>query len=372
VVAINLLGYPLDTTLAVYGMAIYMILTSFSELFRSSFHAFEKMEYDAAVKIIERVLYFTVGMLVLSLGYGLMGIIMAAVLASIAIFGTSGFFMLRRFVIPSFSLDREFCKKSVKEAFPLALVAIFAMLYFGIDSVMLSIMKGDAPVGIYNAAYNLILGIVIIPTVFTMSIYPLLSRYFKTSINSFRSLYERSIKYLLILAIPTGVGTTLIAPKIIDFLYGVEYTGSALALQLLVWGGVTWFVSLGVNTALRSSNRQKTLAWIAGTAALINILLNLLLIPQMSYVGAGIATIITEFFVLFAGLYKLSGTLPLPRIKNVILKSAASSIVMAVVLYYLIGLHVLLLLAISLVYFPILFLLRGFDKEDFELLRKLR
>lgn len=371
VIVINLLNYPMDTVLAIYGMAIYMILTSFFELFRSSFHAFEKMEYDAAVKLIERGLLFAAGMYVLMAGYGLLGIIVVSVLAAVVGFGISGIFMLWKFVRPSLSLDWEFCKKSVKEAFPLALAVIFALLYFGIDSVMLSIMKGDAPVGIYNAAYNLILGMTIIPMAFSMATYPLLSRYFKTSKESLRFLYERSIKYLVLLAIPMGMGTMLLAPKIIDFFYGAEYASSALTLQMLVWGGVAWFITFGVNTTLRSVNMEKTLAWIAGSAVFLNIGLNLALIPQFSYIGAGIATIITEFFVLFVGLYKLSPALHLPRISRPIVKSVISSIMMLVIIYSLFDLHVLLLVLIALVYFPLLFALRSFDKEDFELLRGL-
>jgi O-antigen/teichoic acid export membrane protein len=371
VTAINLLNYPKDTTLAIYGMAIYMILMSFYELFRSSFHAFEKMEYDAVVKLIERFVLFSAGMYVLLAGFGLMGIIAVSVLAAAVGFGLGAFFMLWKFVRPSISLDFEFCKKSIKTAFPFALTVIFALLYFGIDGVMLFVMVGDASVGIYSAAYNLILGVMIIPTAFSAAIYPIMSRYFETSKGSLKFLYEKSIKYLVLLAIPTGFVATILGPKIIDFLYGPEYAASTLALQLLVWGGVAWFVSMGISTTLRSVNRQKTLAWIATSAALLNIVLNLILIPYMSFIGAGIATIITEFFVLFACLYKLSGILPIPRIYKILLKSVFSSIVTVALVYFFIDLHVLLLVAIAFVYFPVLFLLGTFDKSDFELLKEI-
>jgi len=371
VLAINLLGYPQDTTFAVYGMAVYMILTSFFELFRSSFYAFEKMEYDAAVKITERVLLFSAGMYVLLAGYGLMGIISISMLAAAVAFIMSFIFMLWRFVRPVLSLDFEFCRKSIKTAFPFGVAVIFSLIYFGIDSVMLMIMAGDRPVGIYNAAYNLILGITIIPTAFTAAIYPLLSRYFKTSRNSLRALHGKAMKYLVMLAIPIGFIITLTAPKIIDFLYGPEYASSALALQLLVWGGAAWFISMGVNASLRAVDRQKTLAWIAGTGAALNVSLNIFLIPMFGYIGAGIATIITQFFVLFAGLKKLSSTLPLPSMWGTIAKSVISSMAVLLILQYLMGLHVLLLALAALVYFPIIFILRGFDRDDFGLLKQI-
>jgi len=371
VTAINFMNYPADTTLAVYGMAVYMILMSFHELFRSSFHAFEKMEYDAVVKIVERVILFSAGMYALFAGFGLMTIVLVSVFAAIVGFGLSGFLMIWRFVRPTISLDWKFCKNSILKAFPFAMTVIFALIYFGIDSVMLSIMVGDAPVGIYNAAYNLILGVMIIPMAFSAAIYPIMSRYFETSKGSLKFLYEKSMKYLVLLAIPAGFVITLLASKIVDFLYGPEYNASVFALQLLVWGGVAWFVSMGISTTLRSVNRQKTMAWIATSAALLNIVLNIVLIPYMSFIGAGIATVITEFFVLFACLYKLSGTLPLPRMQKTIMTSLFSSILTVAFIYFFMDLHVLLLIMMALVYFPLLFVLRGFDKKDFDVLKEI-
>lgn len=366
------LNYPADTTLAVYGMAIYMILISFTELFKSVFHAFERMEYDGIVKVAERGFLFAAGMAVLFAGMGLLGIVSVSVIAAFLSLILSAALMSWKFIRPSLSFDWKLCKESIKQAFPFAIATVFALVYFGIDSVMLFIMVGDVPVGIYNAAYNLILGLTIIPAAFTSAIYPLLSRYFKESKESLRLLYNKSLKYLIMLAIPVGIGTTIISPQIIGFLYGPEYSGSVIALQLLVWGGAAWFVSFGVNTALKSVNRQRTLAWIAGAAVILNVSLNLFLIPQYSYIGAGIATIITEFFVLLAGLLKIRDSLPLRGASSTVAKSLLSGVVMSLALYCLSGLHVLLLVAISIaLYFPVMFLLRGLGKDDIMLFKKL-
>jgi O-antigen/teichoic acid export membrane protein len=92
---------------------------------------------------------------------------------------------------------------------------------------MLSLMKGDAAVGLYSAAYQLINALGFIPVAFTAALLPVLSRLHITGQDSLRFAYQKSFKYLLLVALPIAVATTLVADRIILGIYSSGFSEAA-------------------------------------------------------------------------------------------------------------------------------------------------
>ena len=88
---------------------------------------------------------------------------------------------------------------------------------------MLSFLRGDTEVGFYSAAYRLTDALVFIPTVITTSTFPLMSKYFKDSFDSFSFAYARTFKYLFATGLLIAVVVTFASDKIIYIVYGPEY-----------------------------------------------------------------------------------------------------------------------------------------------------
>jgi O-antigen/teichoic acid export membrane protein len=255
VIFINLIHYPYDTTLAVYIAGAYVVLTSFNQFFISIFRAFEKMEYEALIRIIQEVIVFSLVMYLIYFKYGLIEIVSAFLISSVFSFVFSGLVVLKKFAKPKFEIDFSFLKNTIKEALPFGLTAIFVTMYFQIDTIMLSIMQGDAVVGWYNAAYKIIFGFMFIPAAFVGSIFPLMSKYYNSSEESLKRTYRTGFKYLLVVALPISIIGFMFADKIILFLYGSGYTPSISAFQVLVLVIPIIFLTFLFGPTLQSINK---------------------------------------------------------------------------------------------------------------------
>ena len=370
-ITINAMDYPADTKNVVYLFGIYMLVVSFSGVFMVTFRAFEKMEYEAGITILANLIRVSLGLLVLFLGYGLVELAFVFLFSGVFDFLLSFLICSRRFVKPKIELDFEFWKSTIKIALPLGMLSIFGLIYVRIDTIMLSVMKGDAVVGWYNAAYGLVLAFKPIPQLFMNALFPLMSGYFVSSKDSLKKVYEHTFKYLFILGLPLAVGITLLADKIILLFYGQQFYPSIIALRILAWDIPLVFLYVCSAFILASIDKQNQMAVIAGCAALINVTLNLFLIPSFSYVGAAVATIVTEtvlitlyFIVISKNFYKLP-------IGKILIRPSIASSTMGFFIYYLININLLLLVILAvLVYFTSLYLVKGFSKDDLELLKR--
>ena len=372
ILTINLMHYPRDTTLAVYIVGGGAVFTSFTASFRSIFRAFERMEYETITKIAEKILIFGSVLPVLFLGYGLIEVVSAMLIAQALIFVLTLVVVIKKFTRPKLSFDPSLCKSLIKEALPFGLASVFVVIYFQTDTVMLSMMNGDAVVGWYNAAYRLVMGTLFIPGAFVGALYPVLSRYFTSSKDSLMFVYEKSFKFLLMLAIPLGIGTTLLADRIIIFLYGEDFAASIIALQILIWVASLLFIRSIVGYTLASINKQLVDTRIAGASALLNVGLNLLLIPTYSYVGAGVASIITLSFVFACEFSYLQKNGYKIETSTIVLKPLCAGAVMGLFIYGLwtmsINLFVIVIGAI-VTYAACLYLLKAFDEKEREMMR---
>ena len=296
VIIINLMDYPPDTTLAVYIAGVYVVINSFNKFFISFFRAFERMEYETFVRVFERVIAFTLVISLIYLNYGLIEIMIAFLVSGILSFLISCLIMLKRFTKPEFNIDVHFLKYAIKEALPFGLIVIFGTIYFKIDTVMLSIMKGDAVVGWYNAAYNIMEGLAaLVAGSISYTFFPIMSRYYAESLNEkLKETYFKAFLLLFGAGLVISVFVTIFSDKIILILYGEEYLNSIIALKILIWAFFIICISMISSTLLNSIGKQSIVAMGTGLGAVLNVILNLVLIPKYSYIGAAYATLITE------------------------------------------------------------------------------
>jgi len=141
---------------------------------------------------------------------------------------------------------------------------------------------------------------------------------------------------MIILAIPIVVGGIVLGPRIIDFIYDPSYFPSILAFQILILMAGTSFLCSPFGQILVVANQQKKLLWITLSGAIVNVILNLILIPRYSLYGAAAATVATSVLILFL-LFKFTANLTPIRPFN--LKSLFSffgAILASIPMYFLI------------------------------------
>ena len=368
---INLMNYPSDTITAVCIAAFALMLNALASTLATTYQAFEKMEYIAMINVLVRFLALGLTLLVIFLGYGLYAIMIVYLFQSIVSLTLNAFIVPKKFVKPNFILDRKLGFNLLKTAIPMGLAGIFVTIYYRIDTVMLSFMKGDAVVGWYNAAYNLIFGLMFIQGSFNTAIFPVLSQLHVTSTNSFRMVYERSFKFLFCIGLPIAVGTTLLAKRIILLLYGKEYSNAAGALQILIWALAFIFINGLLSGILIATNRQKQNAYIVGGGAVLNIALNVLLIPALSYKGAAVATVTSELFFFVISSLILSKSIAPSPLFRVYRKPLLATLVMGTFIAGFNFFPIITLIILSvIVYIVILLITQTFDWQDYNLLKQ--
>ncbi len=357
-----------DTRILLIIIGVYTIILSFDEFFKSVFRAYEKMEYEALTRTIEKVLWVVLVLVAINYNLGLIGIALAITLSILIGFLISSFIVIKKFTKFSLVFDPKFLIYLLKESWPFLLTSIFVLIYFKIDTVMLSFMKNDAVVGWYNAAYKIIDALIIIPSIFMTAMYPVFSRY--KNKEKLKKIYLQSFRYLLLLALPITIGIFLLADKIILFLFTYNFFNSIAALKILIFASFLSFINYPIITILNSINKQKMGTLFTGIAALINIILNVLLIPTLSYVGAAFATVISEltFFVL-SSLYLSKNGFSLP--KNILFKPLIITLLISFLIYYFRFMNLFLLITIiATIYFVLVYLIE-FTDYDKKLIKKI-
>ena len=182
---INLLGYPEQTKNVVYLIALFLVFNTFCVMFYSIFQAYERMEFITLGRVFNAVLLLAGALFAVNQGLSVVAFALMYFLASAATLLCNIVVSLWKFDKPKIEIDFMFWKETLTQAWPFGLAGVFVGIYFWIDSVMLSFMKGDEVVGWYNAAYRLVFVLTIIPSVYFTSAFPAMS---KSYVNSRESL----------------------------------------------------------------------------------------------------------------------------------------------------------------------------------------
>lgn len=202
----------------------------------------------------------------------------------------------RRFFKPKFKIDLQIWKNLLKDAWPLLFNGIFVIIYLRIDQLMLEKMIGPQSLGLYSVGVQFSEHFNIIPSIFFASIFPLLAKTQARTPIQYKEIYERSFKYLTSIILPIAVLFTTNTSEIISLFYDDAYLPARPAVILLMWAQLFVFGGTVHYQILISQNLQKIALWLTLVSALINILFNLILIPNYTFTGAAIASLIAYSF----------------------------------------------------------------------------
>ena len=353
-------------------IALCLVPNSIRDSIKAAFNAYEIMEYNTLIEIVFRFIVVVLGLTVIYFSLGFIALISVSVISSISTGIISYDIFSRRVAKIKCEFDIQKIKDLFRKTLPFALTGLFVSIYFRIDVVMLSLMKGDKAVGWYSAAYNLSESVIFISAAVCGSVFPIFSRLYNNSKQSFNLAYEKTFKVLLLLGLPIGLGTTMVSDKIIFLVYGYKFSNSIIILQILIWASVIIFLNSLLGFVLYSVGKQKQATITTFLKIIANVSLNLILIPKYSYIGAALATVGTELIGLIVYFYIVSKNVFRLKIMLMIYKPLIASVIMAIS----IGVYnhfnlAFLILGGSLIYGSILILLRTFTPEDKYLIKKL-
>lgn len=369
VIFINILNYPELTRRVVYILCLSIVTGSIVETFYAVYQSQEKFAYESIGHVIRTALLLAGALYAIVRGLSVEYFALLYLLSNMAVLLFCVLLYVRKFPIPKVRLDAGFMRAKMKVAVTFGLVGVFEVIYHWMDSVMLSFMKGDVVVGWYNAAYRLFLVTLFIPSVVSLVVFPVMSRYSLSSFDSLKHIHLKYFRYLSIIGVLIGVSVTLFADTIIGLVFGGEFGPSIVALKILIWSSVLIFINGSFVRLFETTDRQLTVTKVCAGAAILNIFLNFLLIPRFSYIGASAATVFSEllitiFIIMLAN--RTEYAIKYSAIAGHLVKVAFAGSIFGLCVYYLPeSVFLPARVAVSaLIYFVILYAIKAINRED--------
>ena len=277
-----------------YLMGLSSAVRSYLLTTRGLLQGLHRFDIEAAIVVYDRLLLLLSGAVVLLAGYGLTGLALAFVGSRLTILAVAPI-ALRPLVGPVRPrFDRAAWRELQAAALPLGFFMIAVNMYSYIDTVILGVMRTDAEVGWYAASYRVYEGLTYVPSILAAVLTPRLSYLFVHDVSSFRKQLVQALSLSMVLGAVIGLVAMAAARPILDLLFRESYQNGAASLQILAGGSVFVFGTWILNAAAIASNldRRLLLTTIIGLTA--NVLLNIVLIPQLGIRGAAWATVIAE------------------------------------------------------------------------------
>ncbi len=333
------------------------------------FQGIEKMEYVAISRIIDKAVYVILifslvknsQQLVLIPFFWLSGLVCAC--SFIAVIYLKQFGM----IVPEFKLP--LWKNFLKHSIPMGAGFIIMQIYYHFDTIMLGFMKGEKEVGWYNAAYKIIYFIIAIGGLYFVAIFPIISKLYKKSREKLKILLSYSLKLMVTITLPLAIGGTIIAKPLMIFFYGREYYSGVIVFQILIWTVAIFFISFTYSYFLLACDRGKEYLIGISIGTLVNIVLNVVLIPYFNLIGASFATAIGALVIFFYMYFRSRKVIKI-SFMSYIFKPLIAATSMGLVLYFskITNLFLLMFLGV-LIFISVMLLSRGITRNEIKMLK---
>ena len=368
-------GYSEEVTLLVRMAVVVMLADTLSLSFYGIMRGMQKLQYESIGIFVGQIATATVGLFFLLSGTATLPVLIIALMTgSLWNMCFSAFQVVRRLgvgaLVPTYTLGW----KPLKMAFAFFLAAAFVKIYSYTDSIILDKVLGEEAVGFYAVAYKLTYAFQFLPLAFIAALYPTMSAQAHDKKQLKKTLMD-SLWYMIFMGAPIVFGIWSLAPEIIVAFYSDQFLASILPLQVLVFVLIFIFLDFPLGSLLNATDRQATKTAIMGATMVINIVANLLLIPEYGVVGACVAGLISFVFMFVAGWIAVRRFLDIriADLLNVCWKVLLSAAVMAALVVLVKGyIHFILAAALgALVYFALTFATGAVTKQHIAAAKRL-
>jgi O-antigen/teichoic acid export membrane protein len=202
----------------------------------------------------------------------------------------------------NWSYNGQLAAKLLSHSWPLIISGVMVSLYMKIDQLMIQNISGTAEAGAYATVATLSEAWNFIPTVIVTTLFPAILNARRDDIERYKKRIQNLYDLMVYLSLPAAVIITFASPLIYQILYTREFAYAAPVLSVHIWSGVFVFLGAANSQYLIAEGYVKLTFMRTGFGAIVNIVLNLILIPKMGMMGAAIATLVayaaSAFFIL--------------------------------------------------------------------------
>lgn len=357
-------AYPVEVKQGIVIIAASYVFSSSYQVLNGIFQKNLAMDKVAIGELIGKIVQVATVIAAVKLKLEFNWII-SAVLLNMVVSFIIIYVLSKKYVKLSLRFDFAYWKSFLKKSIPMGVAAIVAFVYFKMDTILLSIMKGSAEVGIYNAAYKVLENITFFPAMIAGLVMPIMAHSIFKDRKRFNEVSNKTFKVFFVLVVPLLIGTLFLADGIIALIGGAGFVEAGQVLRILVFALALIFFGQFFNTILIVGNLQKKLMWILSFAAIINVCLNFILIPKFSYLGSAYVSVITEFVVVILTAYMVAKKLNYIPLTESFLRIMAAGGLMGVFLFFFRDLNFFVLaLSSAVLYFVFLWLFKAIERSE--------
>ncbi|MBN1895393.1 flippase [bacterium] len=348
-------GYPPDVLQATFWTAAALIFSTAGLIYQSVFIAHEKMELVLAGMSWENASRLLFGCAAVFTKNPVVFLAVSMALSSLTALAVNDRQMRRHITIPRLRIDPALCRWMLGLVPTFAGISIFNTVFWNTDVLLLSKLTSMEELGLFGVATRLVGMFKIILQSYKVAIQPVAAQAFRKSTGEFQEFFEKSLKYILLLTIPTAVAMSLLAVPVTVLFFGKTFLESVPILRIYVWLLVPYGATLVFATFLIAGHRQKIDLRINGISMFACILMVVPMILKWRILGASAAMVLAVFLFMVQQWVYTDRNLFRIRIWTWIKPIVLASTGMGVVVYFLRGLPIPVLAVIGVfVYFSIL------------------
>lgn len=370
-------NYSADVKLGVIIAAASFVFNALNQIMVGLFQSRLKMNRVAWAETLSRIFMILGVVISVKANWGLAGMLAATTFASFMSF-ILHFSFARRFarIRPLFEASQW--KKIIHLSWPLAITIAFNLIYLKADTLILSLFKSQAEVGLYGAAYKIIDVLSSLPFMFAGIILPVLVLAWQEKDRlKFDNILQKSFDLLAIAAIPMVVGVQFFADEIMVLVAGPDFKEAGDIFRLLIFAIAAIFFGSIMSHAIIAIRKQKQVIWVYAFTSITSLAAYLWLIPRFSYFGAAFVTIYSEALIAILSTIFICRQLNFRLKTTGLIKSLIASMIMALIIQLIlkdlavspIGLIAAVIIA-GLSYLLSLLALKAFHREDLNLIFK--
>ncbi|PIE59441.1 MAG: hypothetical protein CSA32_03560 [Desulfobulbus propionicus] len=270
------------------------------QMYLAVIRGFEKMEFDTLASFVHQLSLFGLVLGAVFFDEGIVGIFWARFAASIFFLIISMVLTYTLFLAPKLDFKLNYAKYIITESFPVMAFSMLLGLIFKVDVFLLGWLKTAEEVALYEGPHRLLSLTQVLATTITFSVLPILSRAFaEGKKNLLKAYYDTTYKFLLVSGVLGTIVVFTAGKPLIFLLLGNEFDDAVISMQIMAPIVVFLFLIQLQTSLLLAVKQQRLSTFAVGISLVVNIVLDVLLIPSYSYIGASIATLLSYFIFMY-------------------------------------------------------------------------
>lgn len=359
-----LFPYPPVIKIGLLIMACGVLFSQLTSILIGVFQKYLATQKVALAELSNKLLMFALIALAIFLKQNILVIIALAIIPSAVNFFLL-FFFAKKYLPLSFSFQLSEWQKIFLKTWPIGLTIALNLVYFKADTIILSIFRSQAEVGIYGAPYRVLEVLINFAYLFLGLLLPLMANFYAIkNIDKLKKILQQGFDALIIFTIPMIFGAYFLGVPTMTLIAGQQFAASGQLLKILIIATGIIFIAALFGYAVVAMEKQKSMIKFYAANAAISLAAYLIFIPAYGYWAAAWLTVLTEFFVLATSFWVIYKNLKFIPDLKIMGKAAFASLIMCLPLYYFPHLNLFSQLGLAIIiYFGTMYLIKGFSQE---------